>query len=74
MFENVRNLTAHDVGNTFRIIKEHLKNGKKAINTQIDLIMRKVMDKEMVNDYKILEDAIRNSYASVVWSHKIQEK
>ena len=74
MLENVRNLTAHDVGNTFRIIKEHLKNGKKAINAQIDLIVRKVMDKEMVDDYKILEDAIRNSYGSVVWSHKIQEK
>ena len=25
MLENVRNLTAHDGGNTFRIIKEHLK-------------------------------------------------
>lgn len=26
MLENVRNLTAHDGGNTFRIIKEHLEN------------------------------------------------
>lgn len=25
MLENVRNLTAHDNGNTFRIIKEHLE-------------------------------------------------
>ena len=32
------------------------------------------MDEKMVDDYKILEDAIRNSYGSVVWSHKIQEK
>lgn len=26
MLENVRNLTAHDGGNTFRIIKEHLED------------------------------------------------
>lgn len=25
-------------------------------------------------DYVVLEDVVRNSYASVVWSHKIQEK
>lgn len=28
----------------------------------------------MIADYKKLEDSVRNSYGSVVWSHKIQEK
>ena len=28
----------------------------------------------MGTDYEILEDSVRNSYASVSWSHKIQEK
>lgn len=28
----------------------------------------------MMDDYKTLEDTVRDSYASVVWSHKIQEK
>ncbi len=28
----------------------------------------------MVDNYRVLEDAVRESYASVVWSHKIQEK
>ncbi len=28
----------------------------------------------MTTDYDTLEDSIRNTYASVVWSHKIQEK
>lgn len=28
----------------------------------------------MIEDYKMLEDVVRDSYASVVWSHKIQEK
>lgn len=28
----------------------------------------------MIDDYKTLEDTVRDSYASVVWSHKIQEK
>lgn len=28
----------------------------------------------MKEDYGILEDVVRNSYAGVVWSHKIQEK
>lgn len=28
----------------------------------------------MIDDYKTLEDAVRDSYSSVVWSHKIQEK
>lgn len=28
----------------------------------------------MVDSYKFLEDIVRDSYGSVVWSHKIQEK
>lgn len=28
----------------------------------------------MINDYKVLEDVVRDSYARVVWSHKVQEK
>lgn len=28
----------------------------------------------MFDDYSVLEDIARNSYSSVVWSHKIQEK
>lgn len=28
----------------------------------------------MIVDYEKLEDSVRNSYGSVVWSHKIQEK
>ena len=28
----------------------------------------------MIDSYKVLEDTVRDSYASVVWSHKIQEK
>lgn len=28
----------------------------------------------MIENYEMLEDVVRNSYASVVWSHKIQEK
>lgn len=28
----------------------------------------------MIDDYKTLEDTVRDSYASIVWSHKIQEK
>lgn len=28
----------------------------------------------MVDSYKVLEDVVRGSYSSVVWSHKIQEK
>lgn len=28
----------------------------------------------MIENYKMLEDVVRDSYASVVWSHKIQEK
>lgn len=28
----------------------------------------------MIADYEKLEDSVRNSYGSVVWSHKIQEK
>lgn len=28
----------------------------------------------MIDNYKTLEDVVRDSYASVVWSHKIQEK
>lgn len=28
----------------------------------------------MIENYKMLEDIVRDSYASVVWSHKIQEK
>lgn len=28
----------------------------------------------MIDDYRTLEDIVRNSYGGVVWSHKIQEK
>lgn len=28
----------------------------------------------MIDNYDVLEDVVRTSYASVVWSHKIQEK
>lgn len=28
----------------------------------------------MIENYKMLEDVVRESYSSVVWSHKIQEK
>lgn len=28
----------------------------------------------MIDDYSVLEDSVRNSYDSIVWSHKIQEK
>ena len=28
----------------------------------------------MDNEYAILEDSVRNTFGSVVWSHKIQEK
>lgn len=28
----------------------------------------------MIDNYKVLEDVVRDSYAGVVWSHKIQEK
>ncbi len=28
----------------------------------------------MIDSYKVLEDTVRDSYAGVVWSHKIQEK
>lgn len=28
----------------------------------------------MLQDYEILEDSVRNTFGSVVWSHKIQEK
>ena len=28
----------------------------------------------MIENYKMLEDVVRDSYASVVWSHKIQDK
>ena len=28
----------------------------------------------MDNEYSILEDSVRNTFGSVVWSHKIQEK
>lgn len=28
----------------------------------------------MIDNYKTLEDVVRDSYSSVVWSHKIQEK
>ncbi len=28
----------------------------------------------MIENYEMLEDVVRDSYASVVWSHKIQEK
>lgn len=28
----------------------------------------------MIENYKMLKDVVRDSYASVVWSHKIQEK
>ena len=28
----------------------------------------------MIDNYKTLEDVVRDSYAGVVWSHKIQEK
>ena len=28
----------------------------------------------MDNEYRVLEDSVRNTYGSVVWSHKIQEK
>lgn len=28
----------------------------------------------MVDNYKVLEDVVRDSYGGVVWSHKIQEK
>lgn len=28
----------------------------------------------MIDDYDVLEQVVRSSYASVVWSHKIQEK
>lgn len=28
----------------------------------------------MIDDYSVLEDSVRNSYGSIVWSHKIQEK
>ncbi len=31
-------------------------------------------DRLHVENYKMLEDVVRDSYASVVWSHKIQEK
>lgn len=27
-----------------------------------------------VDEYKILEDSVRNTFGSVVWSHKIHEK
>ena len=27
-----------------------------------------------IDDYLLLEDNVRHSYMSVVWSHKIQEK
>ena len=32
-----------------------------------------INDRKLQND-KMLEDVVRDSYASVVWSHKIQEK
>lgn len=35
MLENVRNLTAHDKGNTFRIIKEHLENLGYHVHSQV---------------------------------------
>lgn len=28
----------------------------------------------VIEDYEVLEDVVRNSFAGVVWSHKIQEK
>ena len=28
----------------------------------------------MIDNYGMLEDVVRDSYAGVVWSHKIQEK
>lgn len=28
----------------------------------------------MIDNYGVLEDVVRDSYAGVVWSHKIQEK
>lgn len=28
----------------------------------------------MIDDYSVLENSVRNSYGSIVWSHKIQEK
>ncbi|MDO4673253.1 MAG: SLATT domain-containing protein, partial [Porphyromonadaceae bacterium] len=28
----------------------------------------------MIENYKMLEDVVRESYSSIVWSHKIQEK
>ena len=28
----------------------------------------------MDNDYKVLEDLVRNQYGNVFWTHKIQEK
>lgn len=30
--------------------------------------------KEMIDNYSMLEDVVRDSYGGVVWSHKIQEK
>ena len=28
----------------------------------------------MIDNYRVLEDVVRDSYSGVVWSHKIQEK
>lgn len=28
----------------------------------------------MIDNYRVLEDVVRDSYAGIVWSHKIQEK
>jgi len=36
--------------------------------------MREVISLNMPDNYKIIEDNLRNTYGSVVWSHKIQEK
>jgi hypothetical protein len=33
-----------------------------------------VEGRQLIDSYKVLEDTVRDSYASVVWSHKIQEK
>lgn len=36
--------------------------------------MAKGDEKQVIENYEVLEDVVRDSYSGIVWSHKIQEK
>lgn len=50
-----------------------VNNLLQAVHIGIKCRKGMINDRKLQND-KMLEDVVRDSYASVVWSHKIQEK